>query len=138
MRHRAASRLLPAVLDGTLPAPEESAVRAHAEECRRCARSLEELESAEALLRRLPLSLVPLAPARDADVRLAGLARWAGRPQTAWAERLGLQAVGALAGAVLVALVIAVGDWEPVVKEPHTYQSLASVLPGGPGLSGWR
>ena len=138
MIHRKARRLLPAVLDHTLPATLEAAVRDHADACPDCADSLAELQAAEALLLRLPASLVPLEVSGVAEERLESLARWAGRMPALWPERLGLQAVGALAGAALVALVIAIGDWEPVVKQPHTYQSFASILPGDPGLSGWR
>ena len=56
MIHRRAARLLPSVLDHTLAAPLEAAVRAHIEDCERCVDALLELETAEVLLRRLPLA----------------------------------------------------------------------------------
>ncbi len=138
MNHRKARRLLACLPDRTLPAPVEAAVRDHAGGCPVCRRELRELEAAEHLLRRLPAGLLPREATPAAERRLAGLARWARPAPSHWAERLGLQAAGALAGAALIALVITMGDWEPVVKEHQTYQSFAALVPGGSGLTGWR
>ncbi len=138
MIHRTARRLLAAVPDRTLPAPLEAAVRDHADRCPTCARELAELEAAERLLLRLPASLLPRTETAADRARLARLASWARRAPPHWAERLGLQAVGALAGAALIALVITMGEWQPVVKEQQTYQSFAALMPGSAGLSGWR
>jgi anti-sigma factor RsiW len=136
--HWKARRLLAAVLDHTLPAPREAAVRDHAERCPACARALAELQGAERLLLQLPASLLPRAASAADEARLSRLAGWARPGPPHWAERLGLQTVGALAGAALIALVITMGDWQPVVKEQQTYQSFASLMPGPSGLSGWR
>lgn len=138
MNHWKAKRLLAAVLDHTLPPTVEAQVRDHADGCCVCARGLAELEAAEELLLRLPAALVPREATPADEARLARLARWARLAPPTWPERMGLQAVGALAGAALVALVITMGDWQPVVKEHQSYQSFASLMPGGPGLSGWR
>ena len=82
--------------------------------------------------------MLPRTATRADEARLSRLAGWARLAPPHWAERLGLQAVGALAGAALIALVITMGEWQPVVKEQHTYQSFASLMPGPAGLSGWR
>jgi len=136
--HWKARRLLAAVLDHTLPAPLEAAVREHADHCPSCDRALAELEGAERLLLKLPAALLPRTATASDEARLSRLAGWARRGPPHWSERMGLQAVGALAGAALIALVITMGVWQPVVKEQQTYQSFASLMPGPSGLSGWR
>jgi anti-sigma factor RsiW len=104
--HLRARRLLPALFDGTLPAPREAAVRAHAERCRRCRRVQAELEACEVLLGELPASLVPRDASPQAAARLGGLARWAPVPPPSLAERLGIPAVGAVAAGAMLALVL--------------------------------
>ncbi|MDX1650087.1 MAG: zf-HC2 domain-containing protein, partial [Myxococcota bacterium] len=106
MRHRRARRELAALLDASLPAPREAAVRAHADGCRRCRRILTELEACESLLAELPASLVPLEPSPQAASRLGALARWAPEPPPSRAERLGIPAMGALAAAAMLAVIL--------------------------------
>ncbi len=119
MKHREARKLLSTLLDGTLPAAREAEVRAHVDDCARCRATLEEHEATEALLARLPLALVPLEASVHADARLASLARWAAAPVLSWQERVGLQAIGAFAAALILAAVISAGHWEPIVEMPY-------------------
>jgi anti-sigma factor RsiW len=117
VRHGKARRLVPAILDQSLPPSVEAAVRAHLEDCPPCRTDLAELEASEELLRRLPLALVPREASAPADLRLAALARWATAPVSSRHERLGLQALGAFAAAFLLLLVVSAGRWQPVVEE---------------------
>lgn len=119
MKHRNARKLLTTLLDRTLPAAREAEVRAHMDDCARCRAELDEHQAADTLLGRLPLALVPREASRAADMRLASLARWAAAPMLSWQERLGLRAIGAFAGTLLVAAVISAGHWEPVVEMPY-------------------
>ena len=131
MKHRHARGLLAALLDRTLPAAHEAEVRAHVDECRPCRAELDEHQAAETLLSRLPLTLVPREASRAADIRLASLARWAVTPVLSWQERLGLRAIGAFAGTLLVVAVISAGHWEPVVEMPYESSPISiAALPG--------
>lgn len=119
MRHRRARRMLSALPDGLLPAETEVAVRRHVGRCTVCLDALAELEAADALLRRLPATLLPLEPCSAAQARLTVLARWSGRagasagpaivePTTrparlAVGARWGIPAVGAMAAAACLA-----------------------------------
>ncbi len=139
MNHWTARRLLPCILDHSLPAAREAEVRAHADGCRSCAARLEELEASESLLLRLPLSLVPLETDRAAELRLASLARWSAEVELPWQERLGLSAVSAFACAAMLALVISVGHWSPVVEDTHPAETYAFMMPyAGPTPLAWR
>jgi anti-sigma factor RsiW len=80
MRHFVARRRLPQLLDDTLPAPVERAVRAHVGRCAACAQRLAEFEACDGLLARLPAAVIPLAASPAGEQRLAGLARWAFEP----------------------------------------------------------
>ena len=107
MRHRAARRRLPQLLDGTLPAPFERAVRAHVRGCRACAERLAEFEACERLLVRLPCGVIPLTASAAGEQRLAGLARWAFAPpprRLRAGPALAALAVAAAAVACVVAL----------------------------------
>ena len=75
MNHWTARQLLPAILDHTIPARLEAAVREHVDGCGRCQRTLAEFEASEALLAQLPAALVPIEPSAEAQERLASLAR---------------------------------------------------------------
>jgi anti-sigma factor RsiW len=131
MKHRWAWRLIPALLEGTLAAPVEAAARAHVEKCPRCRRELDELAAVEALLARLPASLVPVEPTAGAHARLTGLARWAPLrdPPLAWRES-GLPAIGAVAAAAVFSLLVSTADYVPA---PHgrfdAAITLAAVVP---------
>lgn len=105
MRHRTARRRLPGLLDGLLPQAEERGVRRHLDECRRCRRRLGEFEASEALLRRIPASLIPLDVSGVGIERLRALARWAPAPRPRWARTL--PAFGACAAAALAILLVA-------------------------------
>ena len=80
MRHRAARRRLPQLLDHTLAPETERAVRAHVGQCHDCRERLAEFEACGRLLERLPTSLIPLAPTPAGEQRLVGLARWSPAP----------------------------------------------------------
>lgn len=129
MNHGEARRLLPAILDRTLPPPIEAGVREHVDACTRCGRHLAELEAVEALLLQLPSSLVPLEAAPGADARLANLARWSPEPPPTWAERIGVSALGAFAAAAMLAMVLSTAGWIPPLESPSRTVTLAAVLP---------
>lgn len=117
MRHGRARRLLAALPDGTLPSALEARVRDHADACDRCSRELRDLLRAEALLRRMPLSVAPLMPDPAAHARLARLARWTEAPEPARPGLWRVPALGVtwvvLAGVLLASL----GTWSPVVAD---------------------
>jgi len=139
MNHWTARQLLPAILDHTIPAGLEAEVRGHVDGCGRCRRRLAEFEASEALLARLPAALVPVEPSAEAQERLASLARWVPDPRPEWQERIGVSALGALAAAAMLLMVISVTGWGPMVVEHSTPVSLAAVLPDSNYLpTGWR
>jgi anti-sigma factor RsiW len=139
MNHWTARKLLPAILDHTTPAGIEAEVRDHVDACARCQRTLAEFEASEALLARLPAALVPIEPSAEAHERLASLARWTPEPSREWQERLGVSALGALAAAAMLLMVISVTGWGPMVVERSTPVNLAVVLPDTNYLpTGWR
>lgn len=115
MRHRRAMGQLTALIDGTLPAALEGAVRRHAEGCATCQEELSLHQQCETLLRRLPSALVPRETARgvDAHARLVALARWAAPEPRGFAEVLGLRALSGFAAVCLLTLVMTVARWEP-------------------------
>lgn len=128
MNHWKARPLLASLLDGSLPARTQRALRLHATHCGRCRVRLAELVEAEALLAELPLSLVPLEPSRAADARLASLARWAPQPVPSLAVRLA-PALGTLAAAAAVALMLSAPLAMPTVDTRTDPVTLAAVLP---------
>ena len=139
MNHRTARVLLPAILDHTIPAAREAAVRQHVDGCGRCRRTLAEFEASEALLAQLPASLVPIEPSAAAQDRLASFSRWVADPRPEWQERIGVPALGALAAAAMLVMVISVTGWGPVVEARSAQVSLAAVLPDSSYLpTGWR
>jgi hypothetical protein len=134
MTHRRARRLLYALPDGLLSARAELRVRQHVRGCGDCRRTMLALEASEALLRRLPASLVPLDASPEADARLAGLARWGeGRGDaravaTAPARRRApwqLPAVGAATAAACLAAVLLVGGGSRIAPHATTEDSEA-------------
>lgn len=139
MNHWTARRLLPTLLDHTLPPRLEAEVRGHARHCRRCLRVLDEFEASAALLARLPATLVPLEPSAASHERLASLARWAPVPRPEWREQLGLSALGAAAAAVMLVMAISLSGWGPVMETRSDPVMLAGVLPDSCYLpTGWR
>ena len=139
MNHRTARELLPAILDHTIPAAREAAVRQHVDGCGRCRRALAEFQASEALLARLPASLVPVEPSVAAQNRLAAFARWVPDPRPAWQERVGVSALGALAATAMLLMVITAPGWGPVAVERSAPVALAAVLPDSHyHPTGWR
>lgn len=140
MNHFTARRLLPSILDHTIPAGLEAAVRDHADGCGRCQRALAEFEASEALLAQLPVALVPIEPSAVAHDRLASLARWsAAAPKAEWQDRIGVPALGALAAAAMLLMVISVTGWGPVATERTAPVTLATMVPDSQYLpTGWR
>jgi anti-sigma factor RsiW len=134
MRHEAARRHLPELLDGTLPDAVEQAVRAHAAGCARCSRHLAQLELCQRLVARLPLAVLPLAAAGASERRLVRLARWAGpepRPQ----RNLGIESLAMAAAAAALAGVVALVGLRPWMPAPDPGPSgltqVAYVMPAG-------
>jgi len=131
MKHWKARRLLPELLDGTLPAPVEARLHSHVDDCRRCRRVFAELEESDRLLALLPTSLVPLeaSAGTPADARLRALSRWAVPPTPTWQERVGFSALAAFAAAAMVAMTLSSAGWvshaEPATRAVH----LAAILP---------
>jgi anti-sigma factor RsiW len=139
MNHATARELLPAILDHTIPAAVEAAVREHVDDCGRCQRALAEFEASEALLARLPASLVPVEPCATAQERLAAFARWVPDPGPGWQERIGVPALGALAGTAMLLMVMTVTSWGPLVVERSAPTAQSAVLPEVRYLpTGWR
>ena len=140
MMHRSALRRLPELVDHALDEAGEASLRGHVQGCARCRRVLGELEAAEALLRRLPPSLVPRLASDAADARLAALARWAAEPEPVWRERFGASAIGAFAAAAGVVLILMSTTWAPLVAEPAEAATLAAVMPEATQYAplGWR
>lgn len=140
MRHGRARRLLPALPDQTLPTLLESEVRVHLQRCRACRRRLDELETSEALLRLLPASLVPRWSSPAAETRLAALARWSAAPAARdWPTILRVPALGALAAAATVAVLLSLGSWETEVREPRNQVLYAALYTGpAPTPYTWR
>jgi anti-sigma factor RsiW len=128
VNHWKARRLLASLLDGSLPARSERALRLHAAHCGRCRVALAELLEAEALLAELPVSLVPLDPSPAAEARLAALARWAAEPPRSPAARLA-PALGTLAAAAALAVMFSVPLSVPRVDTRTEPVTLAAVLP---------
>lgn len=117
MIHWRAARLLAQLPDDNLPRDVALEVRAHVASCARCRRRLHEIQVSEALLRRLPPSIVPLDPLPDSYVRLAALARWSDEQAVASGpEGWRISLVG-VAGAVLIICVAAsAGTWAPTIR----------------------
>lgn len=132
MRHWQARRLLSSLPDRLLPAEEELQVRAHVASCARCRSDLWALEASEALLRRMPATLLPLAPTREASGRLALLARWAGggaKPSRgSWIEAWGIPTVGAFVGVAALSLALFAVTTPP--EAPETSEAFNYVLAG--------
>ncbi len=129
MRHGKARRLIPALLDETLAEMQELDLRVHVASCARCRRQVREMEHAEALLRRLPVSLVPARESVASAARLASLARWSLDPYAPEPGRWRFPALG-LAGALGMMLVgVTVGTWVPVPKDTPDQVLLASMYP---------
>ncbi len=125
MRHWKARRLLPAIYDGTLPELVELDVYVHALGCARCRHAMREFEIAEALLERMPASLVPLDWNPASYGRLASLSRWSLEPERK-PERWRAPALG-LAGVVaLVLMFFSTGVWSPTLNDPTTDPGLSS------------
>jgi anti-sigma factor RsiW len=139
MNHFTARQLLPAILDHTIPAELEARVRDHADGCGRCQRALAEFEASEALLAQLPAALVPIEPSAEAHDRLASLARWSVAPKPEWQDRIGVSALGALAAAAMLLMVISATGWGPMVTERSAPVTLAAMVPDSHYLpTGWR
>ncbi|MEN8158458.1 MAG: zf-HC2 domain-containing protein [Myxococcota bacterium] len=131
MRHRAARRRLPQLLDRTLAPERERAVWAHVDQCRDCRERLAEFEACGRLLERLPAGLIPLAPTPAGEQRLAGLARWSPAPARGEGPETAALAVAAAALACVLVLAGARSTWVPL---PDSVASapiqMAYVLPG--------
>ena len=129
MMHWRARRLVPALPDRSLPKRLERALRRHVASCRRCQRRLGELELDEALLRRLPLAVVPLAASPASYNRLASLARWSDEPDLPDPERWRGAALGLAGSLATLVLVATLASWSPVMKSTGSRLSMASLPP---------
>lgn len=132
MRHWQARRLLSSLPDGLLPEEQETKVRAHLVSCARCRSELRALEMSELLLRRVPTTLLPVAPTREATGRLALLARWAGSgeesSQASWIEAWGIPTLGTFVGVAALALSLFAGTAPQDI--PETSEAFNYVLAG--------
>jgi hypothetical protein len=129
MRHGRARRLIPALPDATLPEMQELELRVHVVSCARCRRQVREMELAEALLRRLPVSLLPAEESRASAARLASLARWSPDPYAPEPGRWRFPALG-LAGMLgMMLLAITLGSGVPVRGDTPDQVLLASLYP---------
>jgi len=132
MKHWRARRLLSSLPDRLLSEQQELEVRDHLGSCAHCRSELRALEASEALLRRVPATLLPLAPTREASGRLALLARWAGSgaepPRENWIEGWGIPTVGAFVG--VAALSLALFAATTPSEAPETSEAFNYVLAG--------
>lgn len=132
MSHSSARRLLPQLLDGTLPIAIERGVRGHLTSCGRCQRDLADFELCDQLVTRLPQGIFPLIGAATSERRLEGLASWAfPRARPRWIALEGFAAAlaaGALAGVVALA---GATRWVPAhAPIPSGFAQVAYVMPG--------
>jgi anti-sigma factor RsiW len=132
VKHWQARRLLSSLPDGLLPEQVELEVRAHLSSCPGCRSELLAFEVSELLLRKVPAILLPLAPTREANGRLALLARWARsgvrRPRLSWVEAWGIPTVGAFVGVAALSFSLYVGTAPP--ETPGTSEAFNYVLAG--------
>ena len=133
MSHRSQRRLLPQLLDGTLPLEMERGVRGHLTSCGRCQRDLADFELCDQLVTRLPQGVIPLIGAAASERRLAALASWAfPRARPRWIPLEGFAAAlaaGALAGVVALA---GAARWLPApAPNPGGPAQVAYVMPAG-------
>ena len=139
MNHFTARRLLPSILDHTLPARLEAAVRGHVDRCGRCQRTLAEFEACEELLAQLPAALVPIELSAEAHDRLAVLARWSADPKRVWQDRIGVPALASLAAAAMLAMMISLSGWGPMAMKRTAPMTVAAMVPDSHYLpTGWR
>jgi anti-sigma factor RsiW len=138
MTHRRASRLLSALLDGTLSPSLRRSVAHHAHGCPGCRRRLREHEAVEALVRLLPHSIVPCEPSRSAQRRLWALAAWFVDPVARARERMGLSAVGLGVFVLAAGLSVTVTGWQPAPG--NGFLVLAQLTPDTAAMLplGWR
>ena len=133
MRHRAARRRLPQLLDHTLPVATERVVWAHVDDCDECQERLAEYEACGRLLEQLPAGLIPLSATPAGDQRLVGLARWSPAvavPRGEGPETAAL-ALAAAALACVFALAGARSTWVPDAGSTASAGiHVAYVLPG--------
>jgi hypothetical protein len=130
IQHWRASRRLPDLLEGDLPAADRRRLLHHVARCGACTRRLERLERAEALLARMPRLLFPLEPAgAEAAGRLSTLAQWGVEPvpRSPYGPVPAVSAL-AMAGLVLV-LSVTAHSWAPMVGDMGTSTTVASVMP---------
>lgn len=132
MRHRAAMRLVPQLLDHTLPGPLELLVREHAEHCQRCSRRLAEFELCDRLVAQLPLGVMRFTASASGEERLAGLARWGPERRSRLREPLeGLAVVAAAAALAGVVALAGTAQWVPSAEKTGAgVIQVAYVIPG--------
>jgi anti-sigma factor RsiW len=139
MMHWRARRLLPALPDGTLERRTELELKRHLDGCGCCRRRLAELELSEGLLRRLPVSILPLEWSPATHGRLARLASWSEEPDLPEPERWRAPALSVLSLVATVFVATAVGAWAPVLPETSPPFSLAYIAPDSVSLPNtWR
>lgn len=130
--HIRVSRRLPDLLEPDIETGRTARLEAHARHCRRCARKLDRMHRADALLARMPKVLFPLEPAaaRVAGGRLATLAQWV-EPAPERSPYGVLPAASALAmAALMLALSVTAPDWGTVmVGDLSGSTTVASVMP---------
>ena len=114
--HWKAYRNLPALLDGGLRERDELDLRVHVASCARCRRVLRELELAEALVRRIPTSILPLEASPASYGRLTSLSRWSAEPELPDPERWRLSLLGAASVVAIYFVAFSVGVWAPSIS----------------------
>ena len=130
MIHFKAARLLAQLPDDSLPRETEVEVRAHVVSCARCRARLHEIQLSEDLLRRIPPSIVPIEPSRDAYVRLAALARWTDDDEIkANPEGWRLSLVSVASVLLLFCVAASAGSWAPTIRLGMSPDVSVDVLP---------
>jgi len=121
MNHLRAGRRLSQLMDGELAESVAEDVRSHLRGCRRCRRHLAELQMAETLVARLPLSVAPLEFEASAHMRLSRLALWSDEPALPDPTRWRVPALGLAWLVLAAALVFSAQSWAPLFDPPGTF-----------------
>jgi len=123
--HFTARRLLVALPDGTLGPKRESQVREHLSGCKRCQNRWSEIQIAESLLQRIPLSILPLETNPSSHGRLSRLARWSEEPALPEPERWRVPTLSVVALLACLFVAVGFGRWSPIQAETSQPVNLA-------------
>ena len=119
MMHWRIKRRLSAYIDDELTTDESSHVQRHLADCVGCRHRFRELQASEALLRRMPLSLVPQEWTLSAQLRLKSTAGIPPRFASDAADGLALRAAAATLSMALILFIVTIGPLSSTRPEPR-------------------